>query len=138
MVCPFLKSIFPLFFEHTKLGLPSGITFSASQFQLPPSTKTIKNPLNHVVSITDGSDDYLQLPLIRDSCHINIILFTEGPLPLPVNNLTAHSLIIDITPKIYTLKVQNKYIPLDYGIKINGGIFDYTHFGKSMFKPTID
>ena len=55
-----------------------------------------------------------------------------------MNNLTAHSLIIDITPKIYTLKVQNKYIPLDYGIKINGGIFDYNHFGKSMFKPTID
>ena len=29
MVCLFLKSIFPLFFERTKPGLPSGITFSA-------------------------------------------------------------------------------------------------------------
>ena len=55
-----------------------------------------------------------------------------------MNNLTAHLLIIEIPPNIYRLKVQNKYIPLDYGTKIDGGIFDYTHFVNSVFKPTID
>ena len=55
-----------------------------------------------------------------------------------MNNLTAHLLIIEIPPNIYRLKVQNKYIPLDYGTKIDGGIFDYTHFGKYTFKPTIN
>ena len=52
-------------------------------------------------------------------------------------NLTAHLLTIELPSNIYRLEVQNKYIPLDYGTKINGGIFDYTHFGKSMFKPII-
>ena len=52
--------------------------------------------------------------------------------------MTAHLLIIDLPPEIYKLKVQDKYIPLDYGTKIEGGIFDYTHFEKSMFNPTID
>ena len=132
------KSILPLFFEPIKPCLPSGITFSALQFQRPPSTYTINKPLNYLVEVIDGSYDYLQLPSIRDSCHSHIIPCTEGPLPIPVNNLTAHSLIIEIPPKIYRLKVQNKYIPLDYGTKIDGGIFDYTHFGKSIFKPTID
>ena len=60
------------------------------------------------------------------------------PVSHPVDNLAAHSMIIELPPKIYRPKVQNKYIPLDYGTKIDGGIFDYTHFGKSMFKTTID
>ena len=80
----------------------------------------------------------MQLPPIRDSCHSHTIPCTEGALPLPVDNLTAHSLIIEVPPNIYRLKVQNKYIHLDYGTKINGGVFDYTHFVKSMFKLTID
>ena len=46
-------------------------------------------------------------------------------------------MIIELPPNIYRLKIQNKYIPLDYGTGIDGGIFDYTNFGKSMFKPTI-
>ena len=52
-----------------------------------------------------------------------------------MENLTDHSLIIEPPPKIYRLKVQNKYIPLDYVTKIDGGIFYYTHF---FFNPTID
>ena len=55
-----------------------------------------------------------------------------------MDNLTAHSLIIEIPPKIYRIKVKNNYIPLNYGTEIDGDIFDYTHFGKYMFKPTID
>ena len=47
-------------------------------------------------------------------------------------------MIIELPPKIYRPKVQNKYIPLNYGTKIDGGIFDYTHFGKYTFKPTIN
>ena len=69
----------------------------------------IKNPLNHLVAITDGSYDDFQLPLIGDSCHSHSIPHTKGPPPpdhlaaitdgshydffpasLPVENLTAH------------------------------------------------
>ena len=105
----------------------------------------------------DGSYDDLQLPPIGDLCQIHSIPHTDGPPPpnylasitdgahndlfpvsLTVDNLTAHSLIIELPPNIYSLKVQNKYIPLEYCTKINGGIFDYNHFVKSMFKPTSD
>ena len=55
-----------------------------------------------------------------------------------MDNLTAQSLIIEIPPNIYRLKVQNKYIHIGYGTKIDGGIFEYIHLGKSMFKQTID
>ena len=81
MVCPFLISVFPLIFEHTKPGLPSGITFSALQYQWPPSTQTINYPLNHLVAIIDGSYDDFQLPPIRDSCHSHSIPFIESPPP---------------------------------------------------------
>ena len=47
-------------------------------------------------------------------------------------------MIIELPWKIYRLKVQNKYIPSDYGTEIDGCIFDYTHFRKSIFNPTID
>ena len=121
MVCPFLISIFPLFFERTKPGLTSGITLSASQFQRPPLTQTINNPINHLIAITDSSYDHLQLPPTRDACHNHSIPRTEGPLLLPLKNLKSHSLIIELPQNIYRLKVQNKYIYLDYGIKIDGG-----------------
>ena len=55
-----------------------------------------------------------------------------------MDSLAAHSLIIELPPNIYRTKAQNKYILLDYGTEIDGGLFDYTHFGNSMFKPSID
>ena len=117
--------------------------------------KTINDPLNHFVTIIYGSYDDFQLLPILESCHSHSIPCTEGPPPpdyltvitekddlftvsIHVDNLSSHSLIIELPPNAYRLKVQNKYIPLDYGTEIYGGIFDYTHFGKSMFKPTTD
>ena len=47
----------PTLFLATNTVLPSGITLYASQFQLPPSTQTINDPLNHLVVITNGSYD---------------------------------------------------------------------------------
>ena len=55
-----------------------------------------------------------------------------------MDNLTAHLLIIEIPINIYRLKVQNKYIPLDYVTEMEGGILYYTHFRKFMFNPAID
>ena len=143
------------------LAYQDWFTFRYYLLRIAVSTASIntddKRPLNHLVAITDGSHDNLQLPPIVDSCYSHSITLTDGPPPpycleaitnraqddlftvsLPVENLTDHSLIIDPPPKIYRLKVQNKYIPLEYGTKIDRGTFDYTHFGKSMFNPNIN
>ena len=157
MVWQFLKSIFPFFLKHTRPSLPSGMTVSASQFQRSPSTKTINEPLKNLVAIKDGSYDNFQVPPIWDSCYSHSIPRTEGPPPsdylspitgrahdylfpvsISVQNLTAYLLIVELPQKIYMFKFQDKYIPLDYVIDIDRGIFDYTHFGKSMCKPASD
>ena len=44
-------------------------------------------------------------------------------------------LMIDKPKKIWMPKVKNQYIPLDYSDDIYNGFFDYTHYGKSVFKP---
>ena len=46
--------------------------------------------------------------------------------------------IIDNPQKIWRHKVQNRYIPLDYLNDIDNGLFDYTHYGKSVIKPKVD
>ena len=43
------------------------------------------------------------------------------------------------TPKkIWRPKVKNLYIPIDYSDDIYNGFFDYTHYGKALFKPKVD
>ena len=44
--------------------------------------------------------------------------------------------MINIPPKIYRPKPENKYIPLDYGTEIDDGVFDYAHYGKTVFRPS--
>ena len=40
------------------------------------------------------------------------------------------------TPKkIPRSKVRKRYIPLDYSDDTDGGFFDFTHYGKEVFKP---
>ena len=42
------------------------------------------------------------------------------------------------TPKnIWRPKVKNRYIPLDYLDDIDDGLFDYTNYGKSVFKQKV-
>ena len=40
-------------------------------------------------------------------------------------------------PKIWRPKPQNRYIPLDYGDDVDEGVFDFAHFGKTVFRPKI-
>ena len=40
--------------------------------------------------------------------------------------------------KIWRSKVKNWYITLDYSDDIDDGFFDYTQYGKSLFKPKVD
>ena len=43
------------------------------------------------------------------------------------------------TPKqIWTLKVKNLYIPIDYLYDIGDGLLDYTHYGEAVFKPKFN
>ena len=46
--------------------------------------------------------------------------------------------MIDNPNNIWRPKVQNRYIPLDYPDDIDKGLFDYTHYGKLVFKPKVD
>jgi len=40
-------------------------------------------------------------------------------------------------PKIWRPKPQNRYIPLDYGDDVDEGVFEFAHFGKTVFRPKI-
>ena len=47
-------------------------------------------------------------------------------------------LMIDTPRKIWRTKVKNRCIPLEYSDEIGDGLFDYTHYGKAVFKPKVD
>ena len=40
-------------------------------------------------------------------------------------------------PKVWRPKPQNRYIPLDYGDDVDEGVFELSHFGKTVFHPKI-
>jgi len=40
-------------------------------------------------------------------------------------------------PKIWRLQPDNRYIPLDYGTKIDDGVFDYSHYGNMVYCPKL-
>jgi len=44
--------------------------------------------------------------------------------------------MIEVPPKIWRPKPQNKYIPLDYGDDIHDGHFDFEFKGKAVWRPT--
>ena len=46
--------------------------------------------------------------------------------------------MIDTPKMIWIDTVQNRYIPLDYSDDIDDGFFDYTHYGKSVFKQKVN
>ena len=31
----------------------------------------------------------------------------------------------------------NKYVPIDYSDDIDEGVFDYSHYGKAVFRPNL-
>ena len=44
-------------------------------------------------------------------------------------------MIIELPPKVWRPKQQNKYIPLDYGDNIHDGHFDFKEYGNTVFRP---
>ena len=44
--------------------------------------------------------------------------------------------MITLPPKIWRPKPLNKYIPIDYAYDVDDGIFDYSFYGKTVFRPT--
>ena len=53
-----------------------------------------------------------------------------------VHSAGSAVLIIEVPPKIWRPKPQNKYIPLDYGDDIHDGHFDFEYKGKAVWRPT--
>ena len=45
--------------------------------------------------------------------------------------------LIEVPPKVWRPKVQNKYTPQDYMIDINDGIFDFDFYGKKVFAQNM-
>ena len=45
-------------------------------------------------------------------------------------------MIIELPPKVWRPKQQNKYIPLDYGDDIHDGHFDFKEYGNTVFRPS--
>ena len=43
--------------------------------------------------------------------------------------------MIDVPPKIWRPKPENKYIPLDYATDVDEGVFDFAHHGNTVFRP---
>ena len=45
--------------------------------------------------------------------------------------------VIDVPPKIWRLKSQNRYITIDYGNDIDDVVFEYSHHGRAIFHPSV-
>ena len=43
--------------------------------------------------------------------------------------------MIDVPPKIWRPKPENKYVPLDYSTDIDEGAFNFSHHGNTVFRP---
>ena len=52
-------------------------------------------------------------------------------------NQHLNILMIDTPKMIWKPKVKNRYIPLEYSYDIDDEFFDYTHYGKAVFKPKV-
>ena len=46
---------------------------------------------------------------------------------------------ITLSPKIWRPRPPNRYIPIDYADDVDDGIFDYSHYGNTVFcsKPQL-
>ena len=44
-------------------------------------------------------------------------------------------LLINIPPKVWRPKQENRYIPVDNLDNIEDGLFDYRQYGKAVFRP---
>ena len=43
--------------------------------------------------------------------------------------------MIEVPPKVWRPKQENKYIPLDYATDVDEGCFDFAHHGNTVFRP---
>ena len=44
--------------------------------------------------------------------------------------------MIEVPPKVWRPKQENKYIPLDYATDVDEGYFDFAHHGNTVFRPS--
>ena len=42
--------------------------------------------------------------------------------------------VIEVPPKFWRPKEVNKYVPLEYADDIEEGVFDFVHYGKTLFR----
>ena len=42
---------------------------------------------------------------------------------------------IQLPPKVWRPKAENKYIPIDYSDDIDKGLFDFSYNGKTVYRP---
>ena len=57
--------------------------------------------------------------------------------PFRQNKTSSAIYVIDIPEKIWRPKPQNRYKPIDYGNDVYDGMFDFKHYGKTVFRPKI-
>ena len=69
-----------------------------------------------------------------DVSHLELL---PVPSPKSINNHEQSGRILTITlpPKIWRSKPPNRYILIDYAKDADNGIFDYSHYGKTVFRP---
>ena len=88
------------------------------------------------------------VPVINDTntgeffkCEVTLHHTKRLPLPFPVSPQTTASnadiLAIDLTTKVWRPKVLNKYVPVDYSDDIDEGVFDYSRYSKTVFRPKL-
>ena len=133
LVCPAIKCIFPLLFEPSRMGLPSHIQFTTADFQRPGQSSHFNNDL---IAITDGSYSDILPPAEAAAVH-SISTATTSALSNPITP-KGRALIIEVPIKVWRPKMENRYKPLEYSTDIDDGMFDYTHYGKTVYKPRTD
>ena len=45
--------------------------------------------------------------------------------------------MIQLPPKIWKPKPENKYLPMDYSDDIDEGVFEFSHHGKAVYRPKV-
>ena len=59
------------------------------------------------------------------------------PEPVCTSPPMANVMMIQLPPKIWRPKPENKYIPIDYSDDVDEGVFDFSHHGKVVYRPKV-
>ena len=102
--------------------------------QTPSSNlHTMKSAHVPVINDTNTSDCFKREVTLH---HTELL-----PLLSPVSPQTtaryAEILAIELPTKIRRPKALNNYAPVDYSDDIDEGVFDYSHYSKTIFRPNL-